>query len=373
MVKKSKKKSNSFAWKKPLIVLSALIVLVILVVLAVKYMPDSVAGQASSTRGVSDFTRCTKDTSCNTAYTKCVGAVRNCVKTPSCSANCLSSALKLTIDRCVSKPATCASAGVSCSNGKATTLAKITCAAGQTCTKGVCIAPPSICGNGIVEKGEECEGNVACIGCIKYKCVDSDCPNGQTNCSGVNLSVKGSIQIVKLHSNLASGQMYSPEYDYCQKTNYGDYISDEKAVTEMYCDDNSQVRIETFDCPTNTTCQDGVCKPKWCDSIEGSGVKMGNNITGSSCAQRIIQKYNSSTVDLFYYHQNDDCLAVYRGVPILFSGGGYVVVSVSTSGITVVGLEPCISQKGKTLEGAKACVDERIKASGMSFYDPLCG
>jgi|GEM_PF-5883229 len=344
--KKSKSKM-SFAWKKPLFALGAIIVLAILVVLAVKYMPDSATGQGSSTGGISDFTRCTKDKSCNYLYTKCVGSVRNCVGDAACTGRCLSAALKATVDKC----------GPKC--------------LGKQCGSDSCGGNCGVC-----PTGQSCNVN-SCVASVR--CVDSDGTYLVVNkhtLTQESLLVKGTTRGIVTAGKKLNGKF---EGSYTEAT---DECTPEGLLVEYHCN-NGFLDANGITCPNiygntndlNLVCYDGACKtkPGWCDSTEVPGIKVGKNITSSICAKRIIQDYNTP-IDDWFNVPSADCLAIYKGVPITFYEGGYTYLSAGTPHVQQIGLEPCISQKGKTLEGAKTCIEEIIKShpDRLSYYGPIC-
>ncbi|MFA6462072.1 MAG: hypothetical protein WCV90_07450 [Candidatus Woesearchaeota archaeon] len=116
MAKKSKPNPKMIEWEKRLIMLSGIIVLIVLVVLAVKFIPrEGVSGQAIA--GGSDFTRCNQDSSCSESYNRCVTStcsVRN--RNVACANQCLFTSIKNTLDKCVASPEVCDGEDNDCDN-----------------------------------------------------------------------------------------------------------------------------------------------------------------------------------------------------------------------------------------------------------------
>lgn len=348
------------------------------------------SGQAvKSTAGVSDLTRCNANAPCKSSYNQCLTS-RNCGRDTACMTNCLSVALKTTVDKCVPKcvvgscgdngcggKCVCTESGKMgcyqnkcvysgeanvCGNGiietneicddgvqyggsspsseakkscnlctsivsiedndptndfyvKGKLVEKVTstdgkvvvretkedlcssslnkslvaqftyrwfgekgkwdtafeidpvnyvCPAGTVCTSGVCVAPPAVCGNGIIEGTEECEGNVECKKCRKYLCNDSD---------GMNPLTLG----IKYNGYISSGDIYNIS-DFCPSYKGLDgiiYVS-KTEVREFYCDNLTYSQWKDIPCPTGTTCQDGACAPPKPD-LTITGVSLGAN------------------------------------------------------------------------------------------------
>ncbi len=248
-----------------------------------------------------------------------------------------------------------------------------------TCVDGACVMsstpttytattqPTPVCGNGVVQTGEECEiaqspdqYNDGCFNCKKYVC-NNILENGTQK--GVNL-LNSSGVVVQTYLNRCA--------------------SNNSQLKIISCIANASIIFginQVYTCPTGTTCADGACKVKeYCNTLYSLPLSsVGSTPQSSICAKRIIEKGYSSSLSGDSPFSYAKCHGVYKGVIVVVDINGRINYAGLSSGVfRPLGFDQkCPLEKSGWYNGfptdinaAKRCIDEG--KSYFDFYDIAC-